>query len=156
SDFDGTLAPIVDNPAAARPLPGVPAALQGLAARMGRVAVISGRPAQFLLDHLNGGGGSLWGLYGLEHAEGDGGLPRPPAGERRATVQEAVVAARRQIGDRVNVEDKGVTFTLHFRTAPQHGSVAEEWAQATATETGLTVHPAKMSFELRPPVPHGK
>ena len=45
TDFDGTLAPIVDDPAEARPLPGVVDALAALAGRDGRVVVISGRPA---------------------------------------------------------------------------------------------------------------
>ena len=45
TDFDGTLAPIVDDPASALPLPGVVDALEALAGRYGRVGVISGRPA---------------------------------------------------------------------------------------------------------------
>ena len=44
TDFDGTLAPIVDDAAAARPLEGVVDALHLLAARYARVAVVSGRP----------------------------------------------------------------------------------------------------------------
>ena len=43
-DFDGTLAAIVEDPTAARPLPGVPALLAALAPRFALVAVISGRP----------------------------------------------------------------------------------------------------------------
>ncbi|HEX7276713.1 MAG TPA: trehalose-phosphatase, partial [Acidimicrobiales bacterium] len=42
SDFDGTLAAIVDDPAAARPLPGAADALEALARRFARVGVISG------------------------------------------------------------------------------------------------------------------
>ncbi|MBO0816490.1 MAG: trehalose-phosphatase, partial [Actinobacteria bacterium] len=45
SDYDGTLAPIVDDPAKAVPAPGAVAALTRLAARVGTVAVITGRPA---------------------------------------------------------------------------------------------------------------
>src|SRR5262249_59711884 len=45
TDFDGTLAPIVDRPADARAHPGAVPALTALAALVGTVAVITGRPA---------------------------------------------------------------------------------------------------------------
>ena len=45
TDFDGTLAPIVADPRAARPLPGAVPALRRLARAVGTVAVITGRPA---------------------------------------------------------------------------------------------------------------
>ena len=49
SDFDGTLAPIVDNPADARPLPAAAAALIELAALPATsAALISGRALQTL------------------------------------------------------------------------------------------------------------
>jgi trehalose 6-phosphate phosphatase len=60
-DFDGTLAPIVDIPEEARPLPGAAAVLGRLADRYARVAVISGRPVAFLVEHL----GSLAGTAEL-------------------------------------------------------------------------------------------
>ena len=52
-DFDGTLAPIVENPIEARPLPGAVGLLDHLAARFAAVAVISGRPVALL-------GQSIW------------------------------------------------------------------------------------------------
>lgn len=50
-DFDGTLAPIVDDPAGARPLAGVVDLLEPLAGRFAAVALISGRPAGYLAEH---------------------------------------------------------------------------------------------------------
>ncbi len=44
TDFDGTLAPIVDDPAAAVPADGAVAALERLVPLVAEVAVISGRP----------------------------------------------------------------------------------------------------------------
>src|SRR5262249_19158482 len=69
-DFDGPLAPIVEVPEDARPLPGAAALLGQLAERYRRVAVVSGRPLAFLLDHLGASAGhaELVGLYGLERA----------------------------------------------------------------------------------------
>lgn len=161
TDFDGTLAPIVEDPVDARPLPGVTDALGRLAPRMGRVGVISGRPAQFLLDHLGGTGVSMWGLYGLERVErDDDGEPRvvclPAAEEWRSVVGEAVAKAEEELGDRLGVESKNLTLTVHYRRRPDLRSLAQEWAAGVAEETGLTVDEAKMSYELSPPVPHGK
>jgi trehalose 6-phosphate phosphatase len=48
-DFDGTLAPIVDDPNQARPLPGTAELLGHLAARFAAVALLSGRPADYLV-----------------------------------------------------------------------------------------------------------
>jgi trehalose 6-phosphate phosphatase len=162
TDFDGTLAPIVDDPEDARPLDGVADALGRLAPRMGRVGVISGRPAQFLLDHLGGTGVSMWGLYGLERVERDedGGNPRvvpiPEAEEWRSVVEEAAAKAEEEFGDELGVERKQLTLTVHYRRRPELQSQAKQWAEGVAEETGLTVDEAKMSYELRPPIPHGK
>ena len=65
SDFDGTLSPIVRDPAMAEPVAGVPELLEGLARRYGVVAVVSGRPVAFLAAHLPTSI-LLAGLYGLE------------------------------------------------------------------------------------------
>lgn len=51
-DFDGTLAPIVDDPATSEPLPGVVDILVELSGRLGVVGVVSGRPADFLVSRL--------------------------------------------------------------------------------------------------------
>ena len=51
-DLDGTLAPIVDDPNEARPLPGTVVLLGHLAARFAAVALLSGRPAEYLAKHV--------------------------------------------------------------------------------------------------------
>lgn len=153
SDFDGTLAPIVDDPAAARPLPGVVDALERLAGRYGRVGVISGRPAAFLQTHLEGRGLLLSGLYGLEVVEG-GMVQAVPEAEPWRTVVEEVAAAERPAG--LDVERKGLSVAVHFRTDPSLEPAAREWAAARAEATGLVLHTGRMSFELRPPVERDK
>src|SRR5215831_3263158 len=50
-DFDGTLAPIVDDPAAARAHPDAAAALGRLAPLVGTLAVITGRPAATAVEY---------------------------------------------------------------------------------------------------------
>ncbi len=162
SDFDGTLSPIVDRPAEARPVEGTAGVLALLARRFRLVAVVSGRPASFLLDHLadpGAGAGSgtdsphFVGLYGLEVATVDGGIaPEPEAAQWRPVIDEVVGRLRSGAPPGVLVEAKGLAVTVHWRTAPE----AEPWAvAAVAAEseaTGLRSHPGRMSLELRPPL----
>jgi trehalose 6-phosphate phosphatase len=63
-DFDGTLSPIVDDPQAVRPLPGMVELLGQLAARFAAVALISGRPVAYLAEHAAPPGVRYPGLYG--------------------------------------------------------------------------------------------
>lgn len=89
TDFDGTLAPIVGDPAAAEPLDGAVDVLHRLACRYALVAVVSGRPASFLADRLELADGNrqsgllATGLYGLETAEGDRVTSHPDAPQWR-------------------------------------------------------------------------
>src|SRR4051812_29168707 len=87
-DFDGTLAPIVDDPAAARAQEGTAAPPAELAGHVGRVAVITGRPAALAVEY--GGLAGVQGLvvlgqYGRERWE-DGVVraPEPPLGVAEA------------------------------------------------------------------------
>jgi len=153
TDFDGTLAPMVDDPAMAAPLPGVEAVLGRLAGRYGRVAVISGRPVVYLQRHLGGASGvELVGLYGLERAR-DGLVEQLPAARQwRGAVESAAAAAEAAAPPGVGVERKGLAVTLHVRADPSLAGWVEGFATAQAAATGLRAHPGKMSVELRPPV----
>lgn len=165
TDFDGTLAPIVVDPTASRPLPEAVDVLHRLAARYGRVAVISGRPAAFLASHLRLGakpdrqardGLLAVGLYGLEIADGDQVITDPRALEWLPVVEEVARRADEQAPLAVLVERKGLSLTIHYRTAPGAAGWAAEWVAEQAARTGLVRHPARMSEELRPPLPVDK
>jgi trehalose 6-phosphate phosphatase len=153
-DYDGTLAPIVDDPAGARPVPGVPELLARLGARLDVAAVVSGRPLAYLEGALGRPPGvRLAGLYGMEEVGPDGVLRCDPAAEGwRGSVQEATDALVRAAPPGVEVEPKGLAVTVHWRRAPE----AEEWARAAAASaaarTGLRAQLGRMSVELRPPV----
>ncbi len=157
TDFDGTLSPIVDDPAVAGPLEGVVDVLHGLAARYATVAVVSGRPVSFLRDRLELDRRPpttlrLSGLYGLEWLDGGVAHVHPTAvafGEVVAHVADLATAA---VPDGVDVERKGYSFTLHVRNAPRELEWARAWAEEAAGTSGLEVHGGRMSFELRPPV----
>jgi trehalose 6-phosphate phosphatase len=155
-DFDGTLAPIVEDPAEARPHPKAVEVLDRLGRRFARVGVVSGRPLAFLDDRLGGHGLTLSGLYGLETRRGDEFVPDEEAERWRPAVTELIGRAPGEVPDGVHFEPKGLSVVVHFRTHPASARAAEEWAETEAARTGLVVHPGRMSFELRPPVATSK
>lgn len=150
-DFDGTLSPIVDDPASARPVDGAVDALADLARRYRTVAVVSGRPVSFLRSLLPASV-ELVGLYGLEWLRDGELVDHPQAAPWRAVVHAAARAAVDELPDGVLVEPKGVSLTLHYRTAPHLGPEVDAWSAHRAAADGLEVRPAKMSVELHPPV----
>jgi len=157
-DCDGTLAPIVDDPAAAAPLPASVQALHALARHLGRVAVVSGRPASWLHAAF-GDGLVLSGLYGLEQVEDDGCgrvVELPEAEPWRAVVAEVAERAEAGAPAGVIVERKGLSVTLHHRTAPGGRPWVEEFAEDEAQASGLEPARGKASIELRPPLPFDK
>lgn len=157
-DFDGTLAPIVDDPQAARPLPGVVELLGPLAARYAAVALISGRPAAYLAEHAPAPGVRYLGLYGLEELR-DGQLRVDP---RLAAARPQVEAAAQDLqahpavtGSGAYLEDKTYAVAVHTRRLAD----PERWAApigAAASEIaarhGLEVLPGRLVWELRPAV----
>jgi trehalose 6-phosphate phosphatase len=153
-DFDGTLSPIVRDPATARPLPGVPALLTALAARFAMVAVISGRPLMFLQDVLGAPPGvHLAGLYGLERAGPDGSRSMADgAGPWESVIGSVAARATAEAPDGVHVEPKGFTVTLHWRNDPREETWVKEFAARAVEEHGLVSHYARQSLELGPPL----
>ena len=152
-DFDGSLAPIVDDPAAATPADGALALLDRLAVRYAKVAVISGRPRSFLAGRL-GPGVDLSGVYGLETRVGGVDQDHDAAADWRPVIAE--VAATADLPEGVVVEPKGLSLTVHFRRVPEAGEVVSLWADEVAARTGLEVRAAKASYELHPPIPVDK
>jgi trehalose 6-phosphate phosphatase len=164
TDFDGTLAQIVDDPDAARPVPGAVLVLHQLARSYRRVAVISGRPAAFLIKHLAlahdeltegeaaGEGLIVAGLYGLETGTGGEITVHPDCERWQPVIDRVADEADEQAPPEVYVERKGLTVTLHYRTAPQFEDWAAAWAADVGAREGLRVHPGRMSHELMPPI----
>lgn len=156
-DFDGTLSPIVDDPQVAAPLEGTPAALERLAARCGEVAVVSGRPLEFLERWFpEPSGVTLVGLYGLETRRMGERADHPTSGVWREVVADVAGLARLQGPDGMDVETKGLSITLHYRRHPELVADVERWAEQVAPPAGLRVRPAKMSVELHPPIDEDK
>ena len=150
-DYDGTLSPIVDDPTQALPLDGVPELLDELTRRYGRVAVVSGRPLAFLLDVLPHSL-ILTGLYGLEALSGDRRFDHPQGGAWREVIDDVASLGEVRGPAGMLVERKGLSLTLHYRTHPEIEAEVHDWATTQATRSGLRCRPARMSYELHPPI----
>lgn len=161
SDYDGTLAPIVDDPRAARPQPGAVEALVALAPQVGRVAVVTGRPAR---DAVRIGGLDrvpglvVAGLYG-EQRWPEAGAATPPGGRHdpaldavRTALLEVVAAAPAGTA----LEDKGGSLAVHTRRTADPGAALDAVRpalEALAARHGLRLDPGRLVLELRPPGP---
>jgi trehalose 6-phosphate phosphatase len=151
SDFDGTLAPIVADPAAAVAVPGVPELLGELAGHYRTVAIISGRPVSFLSPQLPPSV-VVVGLYGLE-VRRDGEVQVDPGAERwRPVIADAVQRSEADGPEGMGVESKGLSLTLHYRVVPEAEARVHELAEEIAAGSGLVVRSARQSVELHPPV----
>ncbi|WUH97990.1 trehalose-phosphatase [Spirillospora sp. NBC_00431] len=157
-DFDGTLAPIVDDPASARAHPRAAPALARLAPLVGAVVIVTGRPAEVAVEY--GGfegidGIVVLGQYGLERWEsGVLTAPDPPSGiaEARAKLPGVLAAAGAPPG--TFVEDKGRALAVHTRRCAEPQVALERLRgilAALAERAGLTLEPGRLVLELRPP-----
>lgn len=151
TDFDGTLSAIVDDPAAAVAEPGAVAALEALVGRVGRVGVLSGRPVEFLRARLPSTL-VLAGLYGLELLVDGLRHDHPSGGVWRGVVDDVASQAAARGPDGMRVEVKGLSLTLHYRGRPDIEPAVRAWAEQQAARSGLELRPARMSYELHPPI----
>jgi trehalose 6-phosphate phosphatase len=157
TDFDGTLAPIVADPAAARACPAAVSALARLAGALGTLAVITGRPAAEAVAY--GGLESVPGLivlghYGRQRWQ-DGRTTGPAAPPAIRAARAALPGVLRRAGaEDAWVEDKLDALAVHTRRAADpeaalralRGPLGE-----LAARLRLAAEPGRMVIELRPP-----
>jgi trehalose 6-phosphate phosphatase len=160
-DFDGTLSPIVDDPATSQLPPEAAAHLADLVPRLGLVAVVSGRPVAFLSDRVAVPGVRLYGLYGLEEQR-DGAVvvaPEVAGWDDAVETARAALAAAVPVEPDLRLEDKGRGLAVHWRGAADPDDAAARaraLVERVADETGLAREPGKLVEELRPPVAWNK
>ena len=143
-DFDGSLAPIVADPAAARVLPAAGAALARLVRQLGRVGVVSGRPVSFLREQRGDRRVALRGCLraGADRRRRDHRRParRSPTSKRSPEAADDAEVALPGL----RVERKGsVAVTVHWRDQPDRGAEATAWAAAVAPRLGLDAPSAR-------------
>ncbi|WP_043633532.1 trehalose-phosphatase [Nonomuraea candida] len=157
-DFDGTLSPIVPDPAKAVIHPEAPEVLADLGAHVLAVAIVTGRPAATALE-LGPGLADVPGLvvlghYGFERWEGGRiSAPPPPPGVARARAELPPLLGSLGL-DGVTIEDKGRAMAVHTRRgADPEGALAllREPLAKLAARHDLVIEPGRMVLELRPP-----
>jgi trehalose 6-phosphate phosphatase len=143
-DVDGTLAPIVERPAAARVPPETRAEVERLVTRYALVACITGRTGADAKALVGVDGAVYVGVHGLEAEP-----------EARAWTERL-----REFGASVDwpVEDKGVTIAFHYRLAADTDQAVEYLQDVAerARAAGLVPHFGRKVLEIRPPVPADK
>jgi trehalose 6-phosphate phosphatase len=147
SDFDGTLAPIVSDPAAARPLPAAADALIALAELPSvSAALISGR-ALATLRELSAMPSSV-GLVGSHGAEFESGFAHDiDRGQLQRIVDDLTAIADCRPG--VSVESKPASVALHVRNASAaDGEAAFAAARAAAPSWDAEMTTGKMILEF--------
>ena len=155
-DFDGTLAPIVDDPADAAVLPESQGALSALAERAAvDLAVVSGRELSDVRERVGLPGITYAGNHGLERWHDGVRTPHPEAEHRRGAVADASDAVRDRLAGvpGTSVEDKGLTATVHHRNADAAGTESAAAAARDAAESvDLECTEGRGIVELRPDV----
>jgi trehalose 6-phosphate phosphatase len=156
-DFDGTLAPIVADPAEARALPAAISALRELAPLIGTLAVLTGRPAVTAVEYGSFDqipGIIVLGAYGRQRWR-DGQLETPPAPEGLVVARERLpgILAGAAAPEGTWIEDKGDALAVHTRRAADPAAALEQIRVpllTLAADTGLRAEPGRLVIELRP------
>jgi trehalose 6-phosphate phosphatase len=134
-DFDGTLAPIVEDPARAGMRPDTRALLR-VAALLYPCVVVSGRSRADLAPRLDGIPLVAWvGNHGAE--AGFGPVDRSPRGAVLAW--RGALAARLGAMPGVEIEDKGLSLAVHYRRAPDPVAAERDIRAATLELPGARV-----------------
>lgn len=152
-DFDGTLAPLVDDPAAARATPEAREAILALRELpKTSVALISGRSMESLLEVSEAPDGVLLsGSHGVEVRLDSESVVTLSAEEQQRLQQLA--DALHAVGDRYDgvwVETKPAGFALHTRlaSADDAGAALRDAQMAVSGISGLTSRPGNNVLEF--------
>jgi trehalose 6-phosphate phosphatase len=164
-DFDGTLAPIVENPEAAVIHPDAPAVLVDLAQQVRAVAVLTGRPARQVLalggldevgDAIGEAGRELviLGQYGNERWSSHARRivsPKPPAG-LASLIGELPRLLRSADASDAWIEEKGLAVAVHTRRLPDARAAFDRLLPVldeAARARNLAIEPGRLVIEVR-------
>ncbi len=153
TDIDGTLSPIVPDPLAATVPEPTREALARLAGKLFVVAVTgraaAGARALIGLDEV-----VYCGNHGAEWLEGGVRRVEPAAAPYVARMAEIAQRAQLEIGiDKILVEDKGPTVSIHYRNAADpEGARRAVFDFLGSAAAEMSLGEGKMVVEVRPPV----
>lgn len=152
TDFDGTLAPLVDDPMQSRALPGSEDLLNTLTTLPGTVvAVVSGRALADLIELTRLDGTVLLvGSHGVERSSESVGAAPDTTEQARFAAVDADLTALLRDHPRARIERKPHSLVLHTRGLPADEAEAATAAAdvVAARHTGLVVTPGKDVVEL--------
>lgn len=155
-DYDGTLTPIVEDPAAATLGKGMRAALSRIAALV-PVAIVSGRDLSAVQGFVHDDALYYAGSHGFDLAGPNGwqevvekGKKFLPALEAAATALEARLGSI----EGARVERKRFSLAVHFRqvAAAQEAAVAQAVRETIAEHDDLRASAGKKVFDVKPRV----
>jgi len=161
-DFDGTLAPIVEDPDRAEALPDAACVISRLARLCLGVAIVTGRPVEQVLrmgsldkvaDSLEDGTFLVLGQYGNERWSADRRvIESAPAPAGIDAFRAELPGLLDQVGVKPWIEDKGLAVALHTRRLPEpahsYGELLPVISGAAAAH-GLVVEPGRQVIEVR-------
>jgi len=164
-DFDGTLAPIVENPDVAVIHPDAPGVLIRLSSQVRAVAVLTGRPARQVLalgglddvgDAIGESGRELviLGQYGNERWSSNARRvvsPKPPTG-LASLIGDLPRLLRRADATDAWVEEKGLAVAVHTRRAADPRAAFERLLPVlseAARARNLAIEPGRLVIEIR-------
>ncbi len=161
TDFDGTLSPIAPTPEEAFVLPDCRTSLRQLARQLDLVAVVSGRSAGEVRRMVGLRKVLYVGNHGLDRWEAGRHQGRAAARPWRAALTAVMTSLRRELASLpgLRLEDKGVSFSVHYRGAPNHGAARAAVlaaVQRLASPYNLTLREGKKVVEAGPPAWPGK
>jgi trehalose-phosphatase len=154
-DFDGTLSPIVSDPAAAGLVDGAAEALE-LVSGVCPVAVLSGRDLADIRDRVGAQGIWYAGSHGFELTGPDGAYHQNDAAAAVVPVLERAAGELRDTLAHipgVRVEHKRFAVAVHYReVAPEHVGEIVAATHRLGQRDDLRVTSGRMLVELRPDI----
>lgn len=152
-DFDGTLAPIAPTPDQVKIDDRLMVILSNLRGTFGNaVALVSGRPISQLDQFIAPLQLPIAALHGLKRRRADGTL------DGRHSLEDAVapmLPPLQEVADQhpeLVLEDKGLSFALHYRQKPELEDLCREAAEEACVAGGAEFHLlwGNMVFEIKP------
>ncbi|MFL6352613.1 MAG: trehalose-phosphatase [Bryobacteraceae bacterium] len=160
-DFDGTISGIVANPADAKLDPEIRPVLKTLSARWDfDLSIISGRALADVRERAGLSNVIYAGNHGLE-IESDAVRFREPQAEAlRRELRCVLLQLKLALSDTdgVEIEDKGLTLSVHFRRVSEH---LRDWVRNVTHNTvsrsrSFSCREGKMVLEVRPQITWNK
>lgn len=155
-DYDGTLTPIVKDPLEAYLGTEDIELLHRLSFALRTLAVVSGRPGNFLVERLKLSRDRqtrlrAYGRGGLDVVDSSGEITRDDALDQWLPKMSEIAHRAQELTPDTWIETKGVVITLHWRMALKREPELRAFAIGEVAKSNVVCREGKMSVELFPP-----